>query len=139
MFSAADVIRIDTEKDFFPALKSAASILKDGKPVVIFPEGTRSKDVPNEEYAGLGNAIRQQRKENLKIARQKRLAYYRSRKEGGSNYELDQESASNSVPVACFEKQNYESDQKVENYRLEGFTGGEDFRVNSSAVLCRNR
>ena len=44
MFSAADIIRIDTEKDFFPALKAAASILKTGKPVVIFPEGTRSKD-----------------------------------------------------------------------------------------------
>ena len=44
MFSAANVIRIDAEKDFFPALKIAAAFLKQGKQVVIFPEGTRSKD-----------------------------------------------------------------------------------------------
>jgi hypothetical protein len=31
---------------------------------------------PNEEHTGLGNAIRQQRKENLKLARKERLAYY---------------------------------------------------------------
>ena len=31
---------------------------------------------PNDEHAGLGNGIRHQRKENLKIARQERLRYY---------------------------------------------------------------
>jgi long-chain acyl-CoA synthetase len=44
MFTAANVVRIDRENDFFPALKSAALLLKLGRPVVIFPEGTRSKD-----------------------------------------------------------------------------------------------
>lgn len=94
---------------------------------------------PNEEHVGLGNAIRQQRKENLKTAKQKRLAYYHSQKEGVSNYGLDQERASNSVPVACFGGQISENNQKVENYELETLTGGEDFIHNSSAVLCRNR
>jgi putative transposase len=31
---------------------------------------------PNEEHTGLGKAIRQQRKDNLKLARKERLAYY---------------------------------------------------------------
>lgn len=31
---------------------------------------------PNEEHAGLGDDIRKQRKENLKLARKERLAYY---------------------------------------------------------------
>jgi len=31
---------------------------------------------PNEEHAGLGDGIRKQRKENLKLARKERLAYY---------------------------------------------------------------
>ncbi len=35
---------------------------------------------PNDEHAGLGNEIRQQRKENLKVARQERLMYYYEQK-----------------------------------------------------------
>lgn len=36
---AANAIRIDTEKDFFPALKAAGQILKSGHAVPVFPEG----------------------------------------------------------------------------------------------------
>lgn len=94
---------------------------------------------PNEEHAGLGHAIRQQRKENLLSAKQKRLAYYKSQKGGILNHGVNQEDASNQTPVICFEEQNSDIFEKVENRALEELMGGEDFVHNSSAVLCRNR
>lgn len=94
---------------------------------------------PNEEHAGLGYAIRQQRKENLLSAKQKRLAYYKTKKEGVLSYELSRESASNQTPVPCFEGQKSDILEKVENRVLEELTGGEGFVHNSSLVLCQNR
>jgi transposase InsO family protein len=94
---------------------------------------------PNDEHAGLGDAIRQQRKENLMAARQKRLAYFHLQKEGVSNHGLIRERAYNRMPVPCFEGVVSGNNQKVENGELEALTGGEDFRVNSSLVLCQNR
>lgn len=94
---------------------------------------------PNEEHAGLGNMIRQQRKENLESAKQNRLALYYSKKEGVSKYGLIQERAYNRMTEICFEGFVSDNNQKVENNELEAFTGGEDFRVNSSSVLCQNR
>ncbi|MBU0672024.1 MAG: 1-acyl-sn-glycerol-3-phosphate acyltransferase [Candidatus Margulisbacteria bacterium] len=41
---AANVVRIDSIEDFFPALRAAAQILRAGKAVYINPEGTRSTD-----------------------------------------------------------------------------------------------
>jgi hypothetical protein len=41
-----------------------------------YPHSSLGYVRPNDEHAGLGNAIRQQRKENLKLARKERLAYY---------------------------------------------------------------
>ncbi len=41
-----------------------------------YPHSAHGYVTPNEEYAGLGDAIRKQRKENLKLARKERLAYY---------------------------------------------------------------
>lgn len=41
---AANAVRIDTEKEFFPALRTAAGILRAGKSVYLNPEGTRSLD-----------------------------------------------------------------------------------------------
>ncbi|MDD5383174.1 MAG: lysophospholipid acyltransferase family protein [Candidatus Margulisbacteria bacterium] len=41
---AANAVRIDTEDEFFPALRAAAQVLKAGKAVYINPEGTRSVD-----------------------------------------------------------------------------------------------
>jgi putative transposase len=95
---------------------------------------------PNEEHAGLGYAIRQQRKENLLSAKQKRLAYYKTKKEGVlRSDELSRESASNQTPAPCFEGKMLDISEKVENRVLEELTGGEDFVHNSSLVLCQNR
>lgn len=94
---------------------------------------------PNEEHAGLGNAIRQQRKENLLKAKQNRLAYYKTKKEGTSNDGVSQENAPHQTPAPCFEGQKSEILEKVGNRVLEELTGGEDCVHNSSLVLCRNR
>lgn len=40
---AANVMRIDSADDFFPALRSAVKVLKKGKSIYINPEGTRSQ------------------------------------------------------------------------------------------------
>jgi 1-acyl-sn-glycerol-3-phosphate acyltransferase len=40
---AANVMRIDSEKDFFPAIRAAVKVLKLGKIIYINPEGTRSE------------------------------------------------------------------------------------------------
>ena len=94
---------------------------------------------PNEEHAGLGNSIRQQRKENLMLAKQKRLSYYKMKKEGVLNYGVSQENASSQTPASCFEGKKLDISEKVENRALEELTGGEDSLHNSSLVLCRNR
>jgi 1-acyl-sn-glycerol-3-phosphate acyltransferase len=39
----ANVMRIDPEKDFFPALRAAVKVLKLGRSIYINPEGTRSE------------------------------------------------------------------------------------------------
>jgi len=64
---------------------------------------------PNEEHAGLGDAIREKRKENLLSARKQRLAYYHGQRKGVSGKFLEKD-------------------------KTEG-----DFRANSEAVLCQNR
>jgi len=94
---------------------------------------------PNEEHAGLGNTIRQQRRENLKAAQQKRLAHYHSQREGVLEQGLAQESVSNRILGLCLEGQILGNGQNLENEALEAPLGGEEFRVNSSAVLCQNR
>jgi 1-acyl-sn-glycerol-3-phosphate acyltransferase len=40
---AANVMRIDPEHDFFPALRAAVKVLKTGRSIYINPEGTRSE------------------------------------------------------------------------------------------------
>jgi len=50
---------------------------------------------PNEEHEGLGNIIRQSRKENLFLARQKRLEYYRAQKAEVLRYGLGRDRGSN--------------------------------------------
>lgn len=64
---------------------------------------------PNDEHAGLGDAIREKRKENLLSARKKRLTYYHCQRKGVSSKFLEKD-------------------------KTEG-----DFRANSKAVLCQNR
>lgn len=89
---------------------------------------------PNEEHAGLGNAIRQARKDNLLSARQMRLACYKSQKEGISGHAMRKECG-------------------IEELRSENLGAGlngsgqndkigmlnRDFRGNSSETLCQNR
>lgn len=94
---------------------------------------------PNEEHAGLGDGIRQQRKENLLASRHKRLAYYRTQREGISNHRVDPENASTGLLEACFEKQTMVNSQNHKKERLNVPMGGEDVLQNSSAVLCQNR
>ncbi|NQU17781.1 MAG: 1-acyl-sn-glycerol-3-phosphate acyltransferase [Candidatus Saganbacteria bacterium] len=43
MRTAANIVRIDTDQAFFPALREAGSILRLGRSVCIYPEGTRSQ------------------------------------------------------------------------------------------------
>lgn len=69
---------------------------------------------PNEEHAGLGKAIRQERKENLLAARNRRLTFYKLQKTGigklGNNFGGETTAS-----------------------------GGEDFQAKSSVFLCQNR
>lgn len=83
---------------------------------------------PNEEHAGFGDKIRQERKMNLAIAKQKRLENYRAR-----TYPYpEQENANKEILERNFEW------QMVRNCENEK-SGGEVVIHNSSAVLCQNR
>lgn len=90
---------------------------------------------PNEEHEGLGNAIRQARKENLLLARQKRLEHYRAQKAVVSEYGLAGERGFNGL--LC---QNLE-EEIPENGQRGGIRTSESgvFQANSSALLCQNR
>lgn len=90
---------------------------------------------PNEEHEGLGNAIRQARKENLLLARQKRLEHYLAQKAVVSEYGLVGERGFNGL--LC---QNLE-EEIPENGQRGGIGTSESgvFQANSSALLCQNR
>ncbi len=94
---------------------------------------------PNDEHAGMGNMIREKRKENLRIAMQKRLSDYNSKKEGVSNYGLTKDRGSNEILESVFALQNVESIKSEGSGVLEEVVRKDDFRVNSLAVLCQNR
>ena len=94
---------------------------------------------PNDEHVGLGDTIRQIRKENLAAARQKRLAYYNIHRKGVSDYGVDKDRGSNGIVNPNLETQKVGIGLKVENNTLEGFYGDGDFQTKSSAVLCQNR
>ncbi len=93
---------------------------------------------PNDEHEGRGSAIRQARRENLKLAARKRRAYNSSKKEEVPEYGLIKDRGSNEVPEPVFAlkivetAENAESDKNVVLKK-------DDFRVNSEAVLCQNR
>lgn len=97
---------------------------------------------PNEEHAGLGSAIRQKRQDNLKLAAQKRRAYYDSKKSGVINYGLTNDSGSNEVPEPVFALKTVKTAENAESSKNEVLKEAlkkDDFRVNSEAVLCQNR
>ncbi|MDP2913183.1 MAG: integrase core domain-containing protein [Candidatus Omnitrophota bacterium] len=97
---------------------------------------------PNDEHAGLGNSIRDNRQENLKLAIQKRRAYYNSKKEEVSDYDLTKDRGSNEILEPVFALNIVETAENAEidkNLVLKEAVGRDDFRVNSEAVLCQNR
>ena len=97
---------------------------------------------PNDEHAGLGNAIRQRRQDNLKLAAQKRRAYYDSKKEEVLDYGLIEDRGSNEVPVPVFALKIVKTAENAENNNngvLKEALKKDDLRVNSEAVLCQNR
>ena len=97
---------------------------------------------PNDEHAGLGNAIRQRRQDNLKLAAQKRRAYYDSKKEEVLDYGLIEDRGSNEVPVPVFALKIVKTAENAENNKngvLKEALKKDDLRVNSEAVLCQNR
>lgn len=97
---------------------------------------------PNEEHAGLGNAIRNKRRENLKLAIQKRRAYYDSKKSGVIDYDLTEDRGSNEILEPVFSLEMMETAENAENDKngvLKEAVRKDDFRVNSEAVLCQNR
>ena len=99
---------------------------------------TRLKGI-NDEHAGLGNSIRDKRQENLKLAAQKRRAYYNSKKEGVLDHDLIKDLGSNEITEPVLMLQNTENIENEKNEVLEGVVRKDDFRVNSLAVLCQNR
>jgi len=94
---------------------------------------------PNDEHEGLGNTIRQQRKENLVTAKQNRLSYYHSQKAEALEYGSIEDRVSNSVLCQNTERENEKNGQEAKIGSLEPFKETGDFRDNSSELLCRNR
>jgi len=93
---------------------------------------------PNEEHEGLGNAIRQRRKENLLLARQKRHEFYRLQKTGVPGYGMSDNRGSEGLLCQTFEGGITENPGNGENDGFDG-QGEGDFRTNSSTLLCQNR
>ena len=89
---------------------------------------------PNEEHAGLGNAIRHARKDNLSSARRMRRAFYKSQKELVSDYTADKDRVLEGFLSENLEAESVETEENGENGILT-----KNFRHNSSAVLCQNR
>lgn len=89
---------------------------------------------PNEEHEGLGNAIRQARKDNLLSARQMRLVFYKSQKEWVSDYAHDRDRVTEGFLRENSEAESGENGQDDEIGILI-----QDFRDNSSETLCQNR
>ena len=90
---------------------------------------------PNEEHEGLGNAIRQARKENLLLASQKRLEYYRVQKAEVSKYGLVGDRGSNGLLDQSM------GEEIPGNGQRNGIEASENgvFQANSFALLCQNR
>lgn len=79
---------------------------------------------PNDEHAGLGNGIRQQRKKYLLSARQKRLAFYRMQKVGVSNYGAGEDHDPESIVGEDFGIAETQNRQEVKSGVLEALQAG---------------
>lgn len=78
---------------------------------------------PNDEHAGLGNAIRSQRKENLLAARKARLAHYRAQKTGVSEYGVNEDRGSTGIVGEDSEMAETQNRQETKNRDLEVLKG----------------
>lgn len=94
---------------------------------------------PNDEHAGIGDAIRNARQENFKLAIEKRRAYYNSKREGVSDYGLTEERGSNEILEPVFESQTTKNTGNGKIGVPKEVARRDDFRVNLEAVLCQNR
>lgn len=90
---------------------------------------------PNEEHAGLGNAIRQVRKENLITARQRRLAFYKLQKAGISEYGIEIDNGSTGYLCQNSKIGKLENNARGKIKALKE----EDFQQKSLSILCQNR
>jgi hypothetical protein len=89
---------------------------------------------PNEEHEGLGNAIRQARKDNLLSARRMRLGFYNAQKEGVLGYAYVRDRVTKGL---LSKNSEAEPNGNGQNNIIGVLTT--DFRHNSSSVLCQNR
>ncbi len=78
---------------------------------------------PNDEYAGLGDAIRTQRKKNLLVARKARLGYYHSQKTEVSKCGLVEDRGTESIVGEDFEMIETQNRQEVKSGVLEALQG----------------
>ena len=95
---------------------------------------------PNDEHEGRGSAIRQKRRDNLKLAAQKRHAYNKSKKEEVPGYDLTRDRGSNKVPEPVFTLAMVETAENAEsgkNLVTKNALKKDDFRGTSEAVLCQ--
>lgn len=94
---------------------------------------------PNDEHAGMGNMIRERRKENLRQAMQKRRADYNSKRRGLSDYDIDRDRGSKEILEPVFATENIGNAEDGKILALESVAREDAFRANSCAVLCQNR
>ena len=120
--------RFDTVQDVMDWIAAFHNLYND------HPHSSLGYVRPNEEHAGLGNAIRQARKDNLSSARQIRLAFYKSQKEMVSDYAADKDRVLEGLLSKDLEAESVGAEGNSKNGILTG-----DFRHNPSAVLCQNR
>jgi transposase len=73
---------------------------------------------PNDEHAGLGDIIREKRKENLLLARQNRLAYYHCQRKGVSEYRASEDRGSNQILEPVLVAQNQHKIRKTVQWQL---------------------
>lgn len=120
--------RFDTVQDVMDWIATFHNLYND------HPHSSLGYVRPNEEHAGLGNAIRQARKDNLSSARQMRLAFYKLQKEVVSDYAADKDLVLDRLLSENLEAESVGIEENSKNGILPG-----NFRHNSSAVLCQNR
>jgi putative transposase len=103
------------------------------------PHSSLSYVRPNDEHAGRGDEIRKVRKENLKVAMQKRWAYFNSRKKEVLDYDMTGDRGTGEILEPVFEGQPAENAGNGKITASEKAARRDSFRANSEDVLCQNR